>query len=89
MMGDMADFANEWQEETVEQRDHYKRGEMTLSDAYENGIVDEMGSELQRTTLKTCRCCNKGGLTWGSSNGKWVLFEGNTIHNCPINKLKI
>ena len=46
-MGEMADFANEFQEATMEQLFQYQSGEMTLEEAYEAGIIDELGGLIQ------------------------------------------
>ena len=86
-MGDMADFALEQIETNVEMRDKHRRGDMSIADAYENGIVDELGKETESVTFKTCRCCNKGRLTWDIYNGKWLLFDNGKLHECPVNKL--
>ena len=44
-MGEMADFANEYQEETLNQAHNYINGEMELNDAFEAGLVDSLGVE--------------------------------------------
>lgn len=36
----------------------------------------------------SCRCCHKLGLKWGKYEGKWRLFEGDSLHVCPVNPLK-
>ncbi len=88
-MGEMADFSNEYQEETVNQLDRYKSGEMNLDEAYDLGILNEMGIEINNgDTSKTCRCCNKSGLTWGQISGKWLLFDNGALHDCLTNKLR-
>lgn len=38
---------------------------------------------------KTCRCCGKSGLQWGTIDGKWRLFAGNHLHVCLVHPLKI
>ena len=85
-MGDMADlFLNEVleHEEAIEA---YHHGEMPIEEAYDKGIVNELGGEERGLTIRsrTCRLCNKTGLRWVNVEGKWRLFEGKTIHKCPI-----
>ncbi len=87
-MGDMADFTLEHVEHEENLRFEYRQGRLSTNEAYENGIIDETGCDITSQTLKTCRCCNKSGLSWGNYNNKWVLFDGNAIHQCPTNPLK-
>lgn len=42
-MGEMADFANEYQEETMGQAYNYITGNMSDYEAFDNGIVDHQG----------------------------------------------
>ena len=91
-MGDMADYYLQevWDEEDA--RLDYIMGGMTLEEAYERGIVDEFGALHSpiagSPASKTCRCCGRRGLQWGQHQGKWRLFEGQKLHNCPQNPLK-
>jgi hypothetical protein len=88
-MGDMADYVNELMEQEYIDRDAWRRGELSWEEAYDKGVVDENGAEYG-TGLKfiTCRCCGTNNLLWNQVNGKWRLFDGNSIHKCPINPLK-
>jgi hypothetical protein len=27
-------------------------------------------------------------LTWGDHEGKWRLFDGGSVHRCPVNPLR-
>ena len=94
-MGEMADFYNDQVEEMEYQRGNYRMGLMGDLEAYEQGIIDELGYEAGPYTgrspeLKTCRCCHKTGLHWMMTpKGKWLLTEGNgKAHDCPKNKYK-
>ena len=64
----------------------YKTGQMSYGEAYELGIIDELGFEESRK-LKICRCCGKSDLQWGQFKGKWLLFDGDELHDCPIHPL--
>lgn len=59
-------------------------------DAYEAGIIDELGRFMHTASYKyskTCRCCNQTGLSWGQFNDKWRLFENGKLHECKVNPL--
>ena len=84
----MADFALEQCETNEIIRDDYRQGELSTQEAYDNGLIDELGHEIDSVTFVICRCCHKSRLTWGNYNGKWTLFDGDEIHDCPANKLK-
>jgi hypothetical protein len=91
-MGDMADFCNEQIEEYENHVADWRCGRMPAHEAYEMGIVDELGYGALPSTGQiktvTCRCCQCSGLTWGKHQGKWRLFSGTAIHACPANPLK-
>lgn len=36
-----------------------------------------------------CKCCGTGNLNWKQFNGKWLLFNGEELHDCPVNPLEI
>ena len=75
-MGDMADFSFDswgyWNE-----------------DAEYDGLLPEDHSDADGPPIRliTCRCCHTTGLNWQVVSGKWRLFHGNLIHDCPVNKL--
>ena len=88
-MGDMADFALDQVEYYEDRRHAYRIGEISDAEAYEEGILDELGYEIgsgQRSI--TCYCCQQSGLHWEKLKGKWRLFDGNSLHNCPVKPLK-
>ena len=86
-MGEMADYFLEQVDEFEEAYLDFKLGKLPYDIAYDRGIIDEMGfEERTKGITKTCRCCGKDGLTWGNLNNKWLLFEGNVLHDCPKNK---
>jgi hypothetical protein len=86
-MGDMADMLNEQIWDMEEARIDYRQGRMGDVEAYEMGIIDELGYEIRSgrtvTLKKTCLHCGMTGLKWGQVDGKWRLHEGKTQHNCP------
>lgn len=88
-MGDMADFALGSVYDAEEYRSDYFSGRMDRQEAYERGIIDELGYEGRPfATTKTCRCCGKSGLSWIAYKGKWRLGENGKLHICTVNPLK-
>jgi hypothetical protein len=89
-MGDGADMALEQAEQADEMRLDYRMGLLDYAEAYENGIIDELGYEIGngRVTTKTCRCCKTAGLHWDTHKGKWRLFDDKGLHFCPAVPLK-
>lgn len=90
-MGEMADFVNEQGFDDELAWDDYRLGYMNCVEAYERGIIDELGYEfsaVKNQTGKTCRCCGESGLRWGKIKEKFVLLKGSEMHKCPINPLK-
>jgi len=87
----MADFYNDQVEELEFERGNYRMGLMSDIEAYEKGIIDELGFEANAWTgyVISCRCCKKRGLHWQKINGKFRLFEDkdNKIHKCKKNPL--
>jgi len=88
-MGDMADFTLDAVFDEEERRMEYFAGRMTIEDAYEQGFVDELGGEVccAGVVSRTCRCCGKGGLRWVKDGDRWRLYDGESIHVCPVNPL--
>lgn len=88
-MGEFADYALEEIYDEDEARFDFRRGFITIEEAYQRGIVDDLGYEFghQVIQFRTCRCCGKTGLRWGKSGDKWRLFDGPNIHMCPENPL--
>jgi hypothetical protein len=88
-MGDFADDALGCVFDDMDAWSDYARGDIDDHAAYNRGLIDELGFSIphgiQRT--KTCRCCNKGGMSWGQHLGKWRLFENGSLHRCPANPL--
>jgi hypothetical protein len=90
-MDDGADMALEDVMDDEDARLDYRRGDMSDIEAYNRGIIDELGYEITGIGPKpiTCRCCGVSGLHWSESkSGKWRLFDDNGIHNCKANPLK-
>lgn len=88
-MGDMADYVNEQIEQEYNDRDAWRRGELSWEEAYDRGVVDETGAEYcSGIKVVTCRCCGVGGLYWKQVKGKWRLFSEGYIHKCSVNPLR-
>jgi hypothetical protein len=87
IMGDMADFALEAVFDDEDARMDYRTGKMTVEEAYERGLVNELGGEIgteARCITRTCRCCGKTGLRWGNASGRWLLYDEAALHACPV-----
>ena len=74
--------------EEEEARADFRSGRMSGCEAYERGIVDELGGEIGTEyhpplKTKTCRYCGAAGLRWGHHNGGWRLFDRGELHECP------
>lgn len=89
-MGEMSDYALEQAENDMIELWDYRAGRMSQSEAYDRGIIDEMGYEHSPTTaFKTCRNCNAGFLVWkqvtvDDGTQRWRLAEATTqeLHVC-------
>jgi len=88
-MGDMADFELDNVMDMEELRSDWREGKMSYEDAYNEGIIDELGYEDDESVRNhrqknvTCNNCGKTRLRWKQVNGKWRLFEKNKPHRCP------
>ena len=93
-MGDGADLAIDQMMTEEEHRLDFHTGNMSITDAYDLGLVDELGYEYwpgwgaKRVIQKVCRCCGKGNLHWNQVDCKWLLHDANGVHQCQINPLK-
>ena len=94
-MGDMADFALDHACDDCEEYDDFQSGKFSHQEAYDRGLINEMGGEergakgwntLYSTSPSTTRCnkCNQGDLSWKQhSSGKWWLADsGGVWHTC-------
>jgi len=43
------------------------------------------GKPLRKTKLLTCKYCGEKGLKWTLVNKRWLLGDGASPHNCPVN----
>jgi len=90
-MGEFADYAIEECLTMEDFRLDYSLGFISHGEAYDRGVIDERGYKYhagRRLSTKTCKCCGQTGLTWDSYNGKWRLFDGGSLHVCPVNPLR-
>lgn len=93
-MGDMADFALEhvWEMETL--RFDYRMGDMSDHEAYENGIVDEMGGYVgpsygRKKKPTCCKYCLTQAVKWNKfPDGTWRLqnIGDGKVHTCSAYK---
>lgn len=35
-----------------------------------------------------CRCCGTGNLNWRQVDNKWLLFNKDKLHDCPVKPLQ-
>ena len=88
-MGDMADMALSDTMDMEDLRFEYFMGGMSDLDAYDYGIIDEMGGERYKPMFaspkpssKTCKYCGTTGLHWSSTSTGWRLTDSHGIHEC-------
>lgn len=90
-MGEMADYTLDQVEDFEERRMLFRTGGISIYEAYDEGIVDELGFEPLPSTgsqkVVTCRCCGVSGLFWKKVEAKWRLFNEQGLHNCKVNPL--
>jgi hypothetical protein len=95
-MGDMADLALDYACDDCEEWDEYISGNFSQAEAYDRGLIDELGYEGRGTkgwmTLVgsipskkplQCRNCGSKDVEWGQyPSGKWFLFTNGEPHRC-------
>ena len=95
-MGEFAGYALDETMDAEDDRFLYRQGLMSDSDAYDLGIIDELGyynhppmffSQHRAPLSKTCRYCGESGLQWKSTEKGWRLSHGNNVHVCDKYKL--
>ena len=90
-MGEMADYALEqvWEMEDLYFR--HQNGEIDDHDAYDMGLIDEMGGSNYvpwtsksrgNPVSKTCGRCGCQHLSWMQVDSKWVLGRNGVQHSC-------
>lgn len=85
MSGDMADFALDQVMDEEDLRLDFRLGLLSSQEAYDNGIIDELGFEGGKgSPFKVCKHCGQTDLVWGKSNGKWRLchYSSGNVHTC-------
>lgn len=84
----MADFALDQVMDMEEDRLDYHMGLMDPQEAYDRGIIDELGYEGRGgNPLKSCKHCGQTGLAWKRIEGKWRLSSGSgEVHTCKEHK---
>ena len=97
-MGDMADYALEQVMDAEEDRFRFCSGGMGEQEAYDLGIIDELGyynhppmfaQPTASRSCKSCKYCGKTKLHWVDTNngGRLANFDGE-IHNCEQHKFE-
>lgn len=84
----MADYYLELGAIEDEETQKYRAHKISHEEAYDMGIIDEFGAEYQSYASITCHYCGANNLEWNKYKGKWRLFEGGSLHDCPVNPLK-
>ena len=92
-MGDGADMALEACMSLDAHQLEYLSGTLPTQEAIDCGILDERGvlprgptwPTHSRPRLVTCRCCGTSGLKWMRHGEKWLVGDGVTLHDCPVN----
>lgn len=86
-MGEFADYALQETEEMENDRWGYRMGLIGHADAYDRGIIDELGFEVSARTgngLVTCRHCGKL-CRWKHTSFGWRTGEmDGSLHICPV-----
>ena len=89
-MSDMADFALSETMDAEDDRFSYRMGEMSDQNAYDLGIIDELGgykhpSMFSGTSARQMRCkyCGAGKLSWLETDRGWRLATlAGDLHSC-------
>lgn len=95
-MGDMADFALEQVDYMENLRFEYRSGNMSDHEAYDHGIVDEMGGYIgpsygRRKKPACCKYCLTQAVKWNKfPDGTWRLqnIGDGKVHTCNAYKKK-
>lgn len=94
-MGEMADYALDETMDAEDDRFLYRIGMMGDGDAYDLGIIDELGfydhkpmfSTARGPVSKTCKHCGKTGLRWKKTEHSWRLAAATgELHVCEQHK---
>lgn len=94
-MGEFAGYALDEVMDHEDDRLRYKLGQMSLDEAYDLGIIDEMGYQnrpwsgtvslikaIRKPTI-TCKYCGLAGFRWKQTDqGQWRLHEVDKLHEC-------
>jgi len=94
-MGEFADYFLDQVFDAEEDRLEFLNGHMSIQEAYERGIVDELGyfmsanSGLSSKKMMVCKWCKKSGLHWEKQEKGWRLCDETGLHCCPEYKRKM
>lgn len=90
-MGEMSDFELDKVFDEEENSLKWKLGAYQFDEAFDAGIIDELGYEIDliKNDTKTCKYCGKTGLKWKieKKDKKYRLFEGEKVHQCRKKEL--
>ena len=94
-MGEMADYALDQVMDAEDDRFLYRIGQMSDTEAYDLGIIDELGFYDHKPMFKNrtkqicCKFCNDTNVTWKQFSHGWKLVDpNNIIHTCTKYKGK-
>lgn len=93
-MGEMSDFELDKVFDEEENLLKWKLGAISFDEAFNAGIIDELGYGNDIRTfendVKACKYCGKTGLKWKieKKDKKYRLFDGEKIHRCEKVKLQ-
>jgi hypothetical protein len=92
MSGEFAGYALDEAIDAENDRWLYRQGVMSDAQAFELGIIDHMGrynhvsmfpvGARAKASVKTCRHCVAGGLSWISTGKGWRLALDGALHIC-------
>lgn len=92
-MGEMADWILDQLMDDEDDRFLYRMGGMSHAEAYDSGIIDELGwyshqpMVLGKPAMKTCKHCGKTGLHWKDTGSGWRLATADDeLHTCAQHK---
>ena len=95
-MSEFADMAIDRGFTELEDLMDYRGGAISDMEAYDRGVIDEMGGEIGNTNYGsyrhrsiTCKHCKLTGLHWLNTKDGWRTASNGIVHECPTFRKKI